>query len=342
MKRIEYLDAIKGFAILLMLIGHAIAWNIQGWQDILPIQEGMDQSKVKVGLIWNFIYAFHMAVFFFVSGFLSYKENSDLRTSLLQKTKRLLIPYLVTGAMLIPLKGYFGYWFLFSLWQLSIIGCLFNQFLPKPSDKSIKPILIDTAVICTVFVVCKYIFSDRFFDNPLCEQDKFVSYYFPFMGGVILRKYEGFFKWVQSHFTVCFVGFVLFFINRYLSFEQDILQLAHTVMQHIGFYLMPILGTLTVWEIFRRGVAPPLQRFFSIIGKHTFEIYIFHTFFIVQIPSIGLFWLQADLATCLTTQLLYSITCSAIAIGLSLSLTLPIKHSKLLNKLVLGSTSKSI
>lgn len=183
MKRIEYLDAIKGFAILLMLIGHAIAWNIQGWQDILPIQEGMDQSKVKVGLIWNLIYAFHMAVFFFVSGFLSYKENSNLRTSLLQKTKRLLIPYLVTGAMLIPLRGYFGYWFLFSLWQLSIIGCLFNRFLPKPSDKSIKPILIDAAVICAVFVVCKYIFSDRFLDNPLCEQDKFVSYYFPFMGG---------------------------------------------------------------------------------------------------------------------------------------------------------------
>lgn len=180
-KRIEYLDAIKGFAILLMVMGHSIAWNYPCWQDVLPINGGA--QNFKDGIVWNFIYAFHMATFFFVSGYLSYKENSDLRASLIQKTRRLLIPYIITGALIIPFRGYFGYWFLFSLWQLSIIGCLFNRYLPKPTLKKGKQFLMDIAIICIGFLICKYVFSDRFMDNPFCEQDKFVGYYFPFMGG---------------------------------------------------------------------------------------------------------------------------------------------------------------
>lgn len=52
-KRIEYLDMIKGFAILLMLMGHSIAWNFPCWQNVLPIREGMEWQDIKVGLIWN-------------------------------------------------------------------------------------------------------------------------------------------------------------------------------------------------------------------------------------------------------------------------------------------------
>ena len=85
-KRIEYLDTIKGFAILLMIMGHSIAWNFPCWQDILPIQEGMQWQKIKVGLLWNLIYSFHMASFFFVSGFLAYKKNESFKLALFNKS----------------------------------------------------------------------------------------------------------------------------------------------------------------------------------------------------------------------------------------------------------------
>ena len=47
-KRIEYLDAIKGFAIFLMVMGHVIAWNYVDYSRICIYDP--DQSiNVKVG-----------------------------------------------------------------------------------------------------------------------------------------------------------------------------------------------------------------------------------------------------------------------------------------------------
>ena len=33
-ERIEYLDAIKGVAIFLMVMAHAIGWNLSSWEDV--------------------------------------------------------------------------------------------------------------------------------------------------------------------------------------------------------------------------------------------------------------------------------------------------------------------
>ena len=194
----------------------------------------------------------------------------------------------------------------------------------------------DLILICIGYVVCRLIFSDRYMDNPICEQDKFCLYYFPYMGGYLLRKYDFIQKKIQSCFSICLIGFIMFFLNRYLSFEDDTLRLIHSVLLHIGHYIMPIMGTIVIWEIFRGGIESHLQHYFNVIGKHTFEIYIFHIFFIVQIPIIGEFWIVSNFETCLATQLLYSVVCSVLAICLSLIISIPIRHSKWLKKIVLG------
>lgn len=50
-KRIEYLDTIKGFAILLMIMGHSIAWNFPCWQRYIADSRGnaMAISKLVLG-----------------------------------------------------------------------------------------------------------------------------------------------------------------------------------------------------------------------------------------------------------------------------------------------------
>ena len=71
-KRIEYLDAIKGFAIFLMVFAHIIAWSFDDWRTVMyPVVN--TPSIINAGLIWHFVYAFHMALFFMVSGYLTYK-----------------------------------------------------------------------------------------------------------------------------------------------------------------------------------------------------------------------------------------------------------------------------
>lgn len=73
-QRIEYIDAIKGLAIFLMVMGHAIAWNYDDYNAVCNFHpEQTINVKMGGGAIWQLIYSFHMPLFFMVSGFLMYK-----------------------------------------------------------------------------------------------------------------------------------------------------------------------------------------------------------------------------------------------------------------------------
>ncbi len=72
--RLEYIDAIKGFTIILMVMGHVIAWMFVDWKVLIP-------SQSSPAILWNLIYSFHMPLFMFVSGFLyGRKKILDYRT----------------------------------------------------------------------------------------------------------------------------------------------------------------------------------------------------------------------------------------------------------------------
>lgn len=82
-KRIEYLDIFRGIGIFLMVMGHT-----------------------DFGGVWSyFIHAFHMPMFFFISGYF-YKEKSISTLEILtKKIKTLLLPYIIFGVF------HFGIWY---------------------------------------------------------------------------------------------------------------------------------------------------------------------------------------------------------------------------------------
>jgi fucose 4-O-acetylase-like acetyltransferase len=73
-KRLDYIDFVRGIGVLLMLVGH------------LGFGDG----------VYKIIYSFHMPLFFLLSGYLFSVPN---RKKLLQRTTRLLIPYLSLGTI---------------------------------------------------------------------------------------------------------------------------------------------------------------------------------------------------------------------------------------------------
>lgn len=78
-KRVEWIDMIKGFGIILVMLGHAT----------FP-----DPIKAE-------IYTFHMPLFFFVSGYVfSIKKYSDFRTFLVHKLKTLILPLMVFSSFI--------------------------------------------------------------------------------------------------------------------------------------------------------------------------------------------------------------------------------------------------
>lgn len=77
--RLQYIDVLKGIAIILVLIGHRSV-----------------NEYVTV-----FIYMFHMPLFFFISGYLDRMKEIEMKMVLKKKAKRLLYPYVTFGILII-------------------------------------------------------------------------------------------------------------------------------------------------------------------------------------------------------------------------------------------------
>ena len=80
--RMDYIDIYRAFGIILMVMGH-IGFG---------------------GKFDKFIHAFHMPMFFFISGFFYKEKVVDMRKYIINKAKKLMIPYFVFGGgVLLPL-----------------------------------------------------------------------------------------------------------------------------------------------------------------------------------------------------------------------------------------------
>ena len=84
-KDTNYLNIMKGMCIILVVFGHSIVPSMRENNHILQA-------------IWNFIYLFHMPVFFFVSGYLfeiNKNRYSNTKEFITKKFQLLMIPYFV-------------------------------------------------------------------------------------------------------------------------------------------------------------------------------------------------------------------------------------------------------
>lgn len=76
--RISYIDALRGFAIVLVVLGHAIQYSVVNFDD-QPI--------------FRLIYAFHMPLFMFISGFVYHHEERNPWLFLRKKLRFLVLPF---------------------------------------------------------------------------------------------------------------------------------------------------------------------------------------------------------------------------------------------------------
>jgi fucose 4-O-acetylase-like acetyltransferase len=89
-KRLTFIDIARAICIILVVIGHYLPDNSPNWYLILN----------------NIIYAFHMPLFMFVSGYIcsAVKKNTGYKDFVLNKFKRLIIPYFFVSIVIISIK----------------------------------------------------------------------------------------------------------------------------------------------------------------------------------------------------------------------------------------------
>ena len=141
-KRIDWLDRTKGFAIILVVIGHVVSNGVSA---------NLLSSSGSI-LLHNAIYSFHMPLFFFLSGYLLYTGADDDIKAINRKTVirllSLVVPYLIFSLLYWGVKFAMGgsaavvhsvaitdaieilyfpigeYWFLYALMVYTIINYL--------------------------------------------------------------------------------------------------------------------------------------------------------------------------------------------------------------------------
>ena len=120
-KRFEHIDALKGFAIILMVMGHVLS---SFYPDPYLVYESEPRSAM---LLFRIIYSFHMPLLIFLSGYVALRlSDYSLRncaSTIWRRFRTLVIPYIIVGFMryVVTQQYFFDYWFIWILFQFILL-----------------------------------------------------------------------------------------------------------------------------------------------------------------------------------------------------------------------------
>lgn len=272
-QRINYIDRMKGFAILMVVLAHVILFSF-------------DMSD---SLIFKFCASFEMPLFMFVSGFVAFIPG-EIGGAALTKLRHRFISYVCPAfavAYILALYKFLildvldkslidtligGLWYLKAL---AIFVCL--QVIIMKSRKLLLELLVIVIAECLFLIGWK---MNPFLHQLFCLEHCFFFYPF-FMFGYYFRKYKlvDALKSRNWLFSLSVIGFICLLSS---NFEVHALTfLSERIVR-------PVFAILAITYLFasREEQNSKLEQWFNNIGKKTLDIYIYHGTFILGTFSI--------------------------------------------------------
>ncbi|MCF0244632.1 MAG: acyltransferase [Bacteroidaceae bacterium] len=310
-KRMEWLDAMRGFTMILVVAQHVTS---SAFGILMP----------KDTAIQNLLILFRMPLFFFVSGFLAYSASTEwnaktLGRLVLKKLRVQLIPTIVFLCAFIaifhkhfgdalmdflsrPLKG--GYWF---TWVLLLMFLLYYPFAYleaklKEWTKGRMPAWLPILVLWVIaMMMYETNYMPKYFKYPKSTWSNYLSfsnltmYFCFFVTGNIFRRYwrqaEKLFDSRWFFFAIVLLAFfssVEFFRWHFLRRMWAILPRTLAIFS----FLLIIAMSFRHYEgVFSKENR--IGRMMQLIGTRTLDIYLIHYFFIPHLPWMGV-WLKAN------------------------------------------------
>ena len=317
--RLEWLDALRGFTMILVIANH-----------ICNMGFGMN---LKVSSSMQFLVMFRMPLFFFVSGFLAYKASqvwnfSNFGSLLWKKIKVQTIPtivfFLLATAILnrhfwpaleesfhSPYTG--GYWFTIVLLYMfiayyifSFVESLLTSWLSPKAKQRFGWIPI-TLLFLVSLVFYESCYQPKYFSWALGYKGaKTMTYYFltdsslgqmllyfPFFlyGNIVHRYWDRWQRLMDSKWFFPMVVVIVVFAT------VDALKW-HTM--RMAWAILPLtiakFGLLTITFMYFRHYKQYFTKFSPIgaslqyIGRRTLDIYLLHFIFIPDLPGLGSFF----------------------------------------------------
>ncbi len=336
---IEYLDTLKGMAILLMLIGHCLAWN---YDDFLT---NIFNGKRSDMFWWHIIYSFHMPLFFWISGYLLPRQSfefNDLKRLIIKRTYTLLIPFICSGTLMNFLtngEGYSNLWFLRSLYELTIIGLLY-EYIRNKYHLGIKSDLLVFSTLCIIIGIASKLSINKEISDLLDLSSISGKNYIGFIFGIFCKRYIKIKKWLDSNYvyTVCLLLFTILTCSFFLYLD-------HHKFIHYLFLLTPISAIVCMVYICIHKINQEnrITHMLNYVGKYSLEIYIVHFLFGIRLFPITDYATQMihseywrDILWGHTFMLLTSFLYSAILIIICIPIIQIIRTSNILSVILLG------
>ena len=291
--RIAAFDILKGIAIFLVVMGHVFSLCIGDCDD---------------NMTFRVIGAIHMPVFFFISGYFTYKltEQGDFSTPNLKKRfYQLIVPFLVVSAiwsvysphcklvgthasswpMLMTYYFKDGYWFTLALFEIILVYAMVGRLLA-----AVKNIWAQISILIAMYAVM--VIAVPAISDEKAGYDPtgigLLAQFFPvFMMGVFARKYIDGFKRLTRSYAVLLI-LVLAGIGKLLAKRYE------AEMPWLFFIAQPLFHTLIILVAFclvyrsdtERFATTRIGRWFTLLGNESLGIYLLHYFFLFPLTPL--------------------------------------------------------
>lgn len=269
--RIEYIDKLKGFAILIVVMGHVI-------------EKSMDIVDSPFVYLYT---SFHMPLFMFLSGMFALKEigESNLKETgimILKKTKRIIVPFIFWGVLYTSLfsKDPFAifsasvtnFWFLPALFYCMLIVYVINYivsiFLKRNSRLHRYSIwaLMGGGFMANFAIAYLYM---KGLDFP---------YFLRF-----IKNFPFFAMGIAFAHSNCIKGLVL---KNEITYALCVI--CYCAFLYLGYppIITGAFAIVIIVNLFNLYVEK-IPNVLSQLGKFTLEIYVLHWFFLPKMPQLG-------------------------------------------------------
>lgn len=290
---INWVCIAKGIGIVLVVIGHFTTPNY----------------PMVWGLIKNFIYLFHMPLFFIISGYLYSGVSGTYLEFFRKKVSRLMFPFCSVALIFFLIKFFAGLVVelqhrvsLESVRMLIVdpvqsympllwfVHALFIVFIMYP--------ILKKYFVYDVFIVLVFIIVNLIFGSDWQVVGGAIKYLPFFAMGAVLRS-GIILKYIESYGWCGFVGLSILFLCIVMLAMSD---------NYIWFFIVGVVGSLSVISvsyIVNTEASEKVKRMMWGLGYYSMSIYLFHTLFesavriffsrLDLLGGIG-FWIAAFLA----------------------------------------------
>ncbi len=314
--RLQYIDRLKGFAILTVVIGHILFYSL----------------LLKGAILQEIIGSFHMPLFMFLSGMMANVPSVRKATA---KIITFMMPMITIGLFFVLFEGstvlsFIQSPFKHSYWYLYVLSAFYVLlYLVQKIRSNLGAAVI--SVIVWIFLLIINNNVTKYWNDIFCIW--VMKQYWPFfITGYFCTKFHWAEKLSSSNWLYS-IGFILYVIGFWVY-----MNMSSQVYYPVAFFF--IIAILYVF-ITREHKSSFVERQLSYIGQHTLDIYIYHLFIlhITSFSSLGN-WLEST--NNIFPELLLCVACSVLVAYTTIGMGKLVKKSNLLDNIIYGKFSKKL